>query len=463
MRLFGRELTWKRTEKTLSPIGFSRGGWFNLIREADTGNWQRNVEVDFNAVLSYHAIYACITLIASDIAKMRLKLVERRHFDTIGDIWVETRNPAYDPVIRRPNHMQNRIQFWETWILSKLIHGNTYVLKKRDGSGIVRSLYILDPSRVRPMIAEDQSIFYLLNSDNISGIDQDVYVPQREIIHDRMNTIYIHPLVGTSPIFASGVAATQGLNIQQNSTYFFGNHSSPGGLLTAPGEINEENAIRLKTYWEENFSKSKSGKIAVLGDGLEYKQLTVNAVDAQLIEQLKMTAEIICSAFKVPPYMIGLAPHPVSGNVQSINQQYYNQALQKLIEDAEACFDDGLGMSPDIGVEFDLDDLLRMDTATKVDTIKESIISGLLSPNEGRARFNLLPVKGGESPYLQQQNFSLEALAERDRNNPFSKPNTPTPPPAATSADDDDDNNVPPEAIEAQASLALLEIVKGLR
>jgi hypothetical protein len=31
-------------------------------------------------------------------------------------------------------------------------------------------------------------------------------------------------------------------------------------------------------------------------------------------------------------------------------------------------------------------------------------------------------VKGGESPYLQQQNFSLAALAKRDREDPFSKP-----------------------------------------
>ena len=49
-----------------------------------------------------------------------------------------------------------------------------------------------------------------------------------------------------------------------------------------------------------------------------------------------------------------------------------------------------------------------------------------LSPNEARKRYHGLgPVAGGDSPYMQQQYFSLEALAERDAAQPFV---TPTPP-----------------------------------
>jgi hypothetical protein len=48
-----------------------------------------------------------------------------------------------------------------------------------------------------------------------------------------------------------------------------------------------------------------------------------------------------------------------------------------------------------------------------------------MSPNEARRRINLGAVKGGASPYLQQQNFSLAALDKRDRDDPFSKPATP--------------------------------------
>src|SRR5262245_2128461 len=65
--------------------------------------------------------------------------------------------------------------------------------------------------------------------------------------------------------------------------------------------------------------------------------------------------------------------------------------------------------------EMDLDDLIRMDTSTKVKTSSEAIKGGGMSPNEARARYlDLGPVPGGDSPYLQQQNYSLEALAKRD-------------------------------------------------
>ena len=66
-------------------------------------------------------------------------------------------------------------------------------------------------------------------------------------------------------------------------------------------------------------------------------------------------------------------------------------------------------------IRFNLADLLMMDTATKTQTIKDAIGSGMMAPNEGRALFDLKPVKGGDTPYLQQQNFSLAALSRSSK------------------------------------------------
>jgi hypothetical protein len=70
-----------------------------------------------------------------------------------------------------------------------------------------------------------------------------------------------------------------------------------------------------------------------------------------------------------------------------------------------------------------------MDSTAQVLFIKEAVGAGVMSPNEGRAKFDLKPVAGGENPYLQQQNYSLEALAKRDAQaDPFA-PNAPALPP----------------------------------
>src|SRR3546814_583189 len=243
-------------------------------------------------------------------------------------------------VLKKPNHFQTRNQFWESWMLSKLSRGNTYVLKKRDRRNLVTGLYVLDPNRVKPMIAPDGAIYYQLSTDNIAGIEETEFlVPASEILHDRFNTIF-HPLVGLSPIFASGLAATQGLKIQENSANFFANASKPGGLLIAPGRIDPENAARLKETWETNYSGANAGKIAVLGDGMQYTALTVNPVDAQMVEQLKWTAEQICGTFHIPPYKIGIGAMPTFNNIQALNTDYYAQGLQPHLEDIETRSDE---------------------------------------------------------------------------------------------------------------------------
>ena len=425
MRVLGFDITITKATRPLSSLE-SRGGWYPIwptVRESFTGAWQSNTTATTETVLSYFAVYACVTLISSDIGKMRLKLVAQ---DADG-IWTETESAAFSPVLRRPNRYQNRIKFVEWWIMSKLLHGNTYALKARDARGVVTALYILDPLRVTPLVAPDGSVFYELKRDILSGLDTDiVIVPAREIIHDVGYALY-HPLVGVSPLMACGVGAQQGLAIQTGSTAFFSNGSQPGGVLTAPGAISQETANRLKTYWETQYAGDNVGKIAVLGDGLKYEPMSVKAVDAQLIEQLKWTADVVCSAFHVPPYMIGVGPMPNYNNIEALSQQYYSQCLQELIEALELSLDEGLELPRPYGVECDLETLLRMDTATKVQATSQAIGAGFMSPNEARAKFDLKPVDGGDTPYLQQQNYSLAALNRRDEQVGTAPPTEETP------------------------------------
>jgi HK97 family phage portal protein len=385
-------------------------GWWSLTKEPFAGAWQRNIQVSRETVLAHSAVYACITLIAADIAKLRPKLVEQ---DKDG-IWTETTSAAFSPVLRKPNDYQNRIKFIEQWIISKLIHGNTYVLKQRDNRGLVTALYVLDPTRVKPLVAPDGAVYYKLGVDHLSGLTEPVDgAPASEIIHDLMVPLY-HPLVGVSPIYACGLAAAQGLNIQNNSTKFFANSSRPSGMLTAPGKISDVTAARLKETWEQNYSGENVGRVSVLGDGLKYETMTMKATDAQLIEQLRWTGENVCSCYHVPPYMIGVGPAPTYNNIEALNQQYYTQCLQSLIEALELCLDEGLGLvdtpGRSYGVEMDLDGLLRMDTATQYKAIADGIRGGFLKPNEGRAKIDLKPVAGGDTCYMQHQDYSLAAL-----------------------------------------------------
>jgi HK97 family phage portal protein len=425
LRLLGYEIRVTKALPVLSRVSENRGGWhpWSIIREPYTGAWQRNDEWTVDTVLANPTVFACVTLIAQDVGKLRPRLVELE-----GGIWTETTSPAFSPILRKPNAFQNYIQFKETWVTSKLIRGNTYVLKQRDRRGIVTRLHVLDPSRVKPLVSSDGAVYYELAADNIPGIEEVVTVPADEIIHDRMNCLF-HPLVGIAPLYACGLAADMGQKILSSSDSFFANGASPSGILTAPATIPPETAKRLKEHWDSQYTGDNSGKVAVLGDGLKFEPMRMTSVDAQLTEQLEATAEMICTAYHVPPFKIGLGSAPTMANVAAVeNQKYYSDCLQAHIESYELLMDDALGIGEAtpldggkiLGVELDLDSLFRMDEGTLMTTLDVGVGAGIISPNEARKRIGLKPVEGGESPMAQQQNYSLAALAKRDaQDDPF--------------------------------------------
>jgi HK97 family phage portal protein len=446
-------------EMLLAPLVSRASGAGISVREPFPGAWQQNQEIRSETALSYVAVYACVTQIAQDVGKTAWRLVKQ----TDG-IWTEADNPAWSPVIRKPNRYQTQLQYKQSYMISKLVHGNAYVLKGRDGRGVVDALYVLDPTRVQVKVGPDGSVYYQLGRneagqpEQLAGVDPDLeapIVPASEIIHDPMIPLF-HALVGVSPLYACGSAALQGQTIQSSSSQFFANGSNPGGLLVIPGQLDPEQLKRVRTDWNEAHAGVNQGRIAILTGGMSYVPMAMTATDAQLIDQLQLTEKQVCAAFHVPPYMVNIGEPPPYANVEPLVQQYYASCLQALLTAFETAHDEGLELPAPYGTEFDLTDLILMDAATRTKAAHDAINAGALSPNEARRRyFGLGPVLGGGSPYLQQQYYSLADLADRPG------PGDPTPAPAAAPAPDADGlAGLPPAALltAARAELA----TKGL-
>jgi HK97 family phage portal protein len=427
---------------------------FGQVLESFPGAWQRNIVADAHPnLLAFAAVYSCVKQQSDDVAKLRIKLCE-----DVNGIWKEISPAAFMPVLRKPNRYQTRIQFLSQWMTSKLLYGNTYVLKERENRNVVRALYVLDPRGVTPLVASDGEVLYQLNKNALAGVTRDeeaLIVPASEIIHDRMPALF-HPLVGISPIYACGASATQGMRIQNNSARFFENMSRPSGMLTAPGKISDETAARLKAQWEAAYGGANLGRTFVGGDGLKWEGGSIPAQDAQLVEQQQWTVEDVGRAFGHPLHKLG-AGNPTVANASQYNQEYYSHTLQKHIEDIELLLEEGLNLPTGYHVELDLEGLLRMDGETRARVNSMLSGAGLKKIDEARFDENLPPVEGGDACYLQQQNYSLAALAKRDsQDDPFgtAKPALPAPKPEPESTEE--------ETAERQFREMLATVTKGL-
>lgn len=426
-------LDWFTGKKSANTAQAVNGGdvW-HTIHEPFTGAWQRNeeIEVSKNDQMRHHAVFACVSLITRDIGKLKIKT--KKVVNGVSQVCLSRANA----LLAKPNDFQNSQQFFEAWATSKATSGNTYVWKVRNIYGDIWKLQILNPERVKPLVDPNGNVFYQVRQDRLFDLAGDIVIPASEIIHDRFNCFY-HPLVGLSPITACALSASQGISIQRNAQAFFANESRPSGILTAPGSISESTAKELKDNWQANYSGRSRGGTAVLGDGMNYIPMSVTAHDAQLVAQLKMSGEIVCTAFSVPAFKVGLAPIP-GGKISDHNDIYYSDCLQHYIESIETLLNEHLELEAGIETEFCLDALLRMDAGSQMAYLKEGIGAAILSPNEARAKLGYAAVSGGESPMIQQQNYSLAAIAKRDSSDdPFAKEPVPTPTDEQPQGDDD--------------------------
>ena len=407
MKVFGWEF--KREEKTLNPVGGTWRNAWRIISEPFTGAFQRNIEEKRGDLLTYPTLYACINRISSDIGKLPFSLRQRK-----DGIWVEVTSPAYSPVLKKPNGFQTANQFRESWLISKLTQGNTYALKRRDNRGAVIELYILDPEKVMPMVSDAGNVFYQLQTDPLNTLPMDypseqLIVPASEIIHDRCMTLH-HPLIGVPPVASAHWPALKNMKIMRSATEFFANNAQPGGILTAPAGMSEDDAKAVQAYWTENFSGNNAGKVAIVGADMKFTAFAMKSIDSQMVEQMRYSDEQICQPFGIPPFMVGIGTIPSGLGVDGVYQLYYQNALQTHIEHMENLLDEGLKISAPMGVELDLEPLLRMDEGKRAEVATQLVSGAIASPNEGRARFNLPPLEGGDTVYMQQQDYPLDQV-----------------------------------------------------
>lgn len=447
---------------------FSLGGG---AQEPFAGAWQRNIT---NAnprdpnLLAYSGVYACVTIIMQDMAKMAL-----RSMRLAADGITEEVNKAspYHRLLRKPNTYQTSIQFMMLYMACRLLRGNVYVYQEFDMRGVPKAWHLLHPDRTIALVdPETKDVFYEFTPHQtdmfkVIGFEKGGKwcIPARFIIHDRINCLW-HPLIGTSPLFAAAVTAMTGGRILMNTERLFANMARPSGALTSDGEIRDGTAERLKREFEANYSEGNIGKTAVLGDGLKWTPMVMTSTDAQLIEQLKWTIEDVARCFRVPMYLLADVTRMTYKNSEQAAQGYFSGCLQYHVEDIELLFTNAFNMDESLEyVAFDIRSMFRMDMQERFNAYKAGIAAAVLAPNEARRWEGLGPVAGGEEPRMQMQYVPLST--------PVVDPTAPAPAAPAPAPKPTDDGEDPPPADDGEDpppddnenAAATLEVLRVMR
>ncbi|AZN72749.1 phage portal protein [Georhizobium profundi] len=368
-----------------------------------------------NAAIGLSATWACVQLIAGTIASLPLMVYRT---DAKGIRTVARDHPLYFVLHDSPNFDQTAVDFWEVMAASIELYGNAYAVMERRTGGILNALHPIRPDIVKVQRRSDGALEYAWIENG------------RRIVKTGDEILHIRGPLGDAVSGASTLSVCRtvfddALAAENAAGSMFQNGVNPSGILSTNENVrlSKEQREELETLLQQKYMGSiRQGRPMLLDNGLKWEQLSINPHDAQMLESRKFSGEQVCRLFGVPPAMVGFGDKASNwGTGKEVDilgfqkftlrkrlKRLEQSLLKQLVPLAER-------RAQGITIEFNLEGLLRGDTASRYEAYEKAIRMGLRSRNECRALENLPPIEGGDVITVQMQDIPLADAVNGDR------------------------------------------------
>ncbi|HEV7417294.1 MAG TPA: phage portal protein, partial [Tianweitania sediminis] len=235
--------------------------------------------------------------------------------------------------------------------------------------------------------------------------DQTTFEPRYRIgnrpsFTSSQNIVHVRPPFDKAPVTlareAIGVAAV----MERHAAKLFSNGARPGGVIRTTKSLGDQGVKNMLKAWKAaHDGADNAGKTAILFDGAEWQQLTLNSVDSQFQELRLFQLQEIARAFNLPPSMIGDLSRATWSNSEQKGREFLSYCLEPWLRIVEGALRRALFLPDDrkrLAVRFDRDDLTRADLTARATAIASLISSRTLNPNEARGWLGLGPRDGGD-------------------------------------------------------------------
>lgn len=357
------------------------------------------------------SVQACVRVLSETIASLPVHVLE-----TDGERRRVVLDHPVGQVLRRsPNAWQTSVE-WRQLMMNQVLHrGACYSRIVRDRGKVVElDPWLSDRVNVHRTPETGETFYRYTNDDGRSQL----YAAEDVL---RVQWVPIDKYRATTPI--AYARETIGLQLAQTEyrARFFSNGARPDLVLQVPEELTEEAYRRLNASWHTRHGGlDKAHGTAILEQGTTVKEITMSAVDAQFLEQMRFDHVRICGLYGVPPHLTADMDRATFANTENTSIHFAQYTLVPWLKRWEEAIAKWLlPAEPGLYVKFDLRGLLRGDQKSRSESMAQQIMWGVLSPNEARALEDLDPYEGGDE-YLRPANMLPMAWAQM-----MPKPTTP--------------------------------------
>lgn len=350
------------------------------------------------------AVWRCTTLISG--AMMSAPLAVYEHLPN------GMRRPVADHPFNRflqvePNEDMSGPEFIELQAGAMLLRGNGYGLMRQARNGTITSIDYYHPARVMPFRTIDKATWYRFT--NIDGGTEDHH--SSLVIHFRGFGRDAGGIRALSAI--SHHAQAIGINLATRD-YTAGQFER--GLMTndyfqfpKDQTVSKEQRAAFKEYLRKRGQGvQNSHNPLIMENGAEWKQVSVSAKDAQLLELMQYSVVDVARIFGTPPHMIGETSAATSWGTgieqMTIGFKLYTVMphMRRFAKELTRKLFPVVGARPsNLFIDFDPDALEVGDSKAQGEMFTRALggnqLPGYMSQNEVRRKKNLSPLTSADA------------------------------------------------------------------
>jgi HK97 family phage portal protein len=366
-RVAGRVTELQRAD----PVTLEEFGYLLGQTSGTTGHTRSGVSVGVNRALAIPAWYSGCLYLSTSVAFLP---------------WATYRKPPMGPRVRRTDPPWMRKPDAETpwpallehWVMSLLHRGNAYGFKLRNNVGQVVGLRPLHPDRVKPGRASDGTKVFQVDNR------EDIGFTSREILH--IPGLSYDGVMGLDPIRIHAEALGLIAAADEFAARSFGQGTHMQAYISLPQPLSPEQADELKVQWSKfHRGIQNAHEFGVLGNGAEYKTISLDPQQTQLLETRKYGVLDVARLLRMPPHKLYELDRATFSNIEHQAIESVTDGVKPIVERIETWLSFDPDLTPALNfTEADLDGLLRGDIKTRFEAKGIAVDKGALSPNEWR-------------------------------------------------------------------------------
>lgn len=356
--------------------------------------------IDNSQLATNETIFSAITRISNSLAVLPVKLY--KSYDVVF-------NDVSDLVSNMPNSTMTSFDFVRNMETVRNEKGNAYAIIERNLRLQPINLWMVNPDVVTPVYDDvNRELWY-----QIIGVNGTYYVHHADMIHTKHIVGSANPLVGINPI-----KVLMNTNDFDKAIREFSLSEMEGSkmsfLLKYNANVDDNKRKRVvdnfRTFYQEN------GGILFQEPGVEIQDFKKDFISADLLVTEKITRSRVANVFNMPSIMLNDNEGASYGSNEQLMRMFVTMTLLPIVRQYEQQFNQKLLTKADrtdgYYFKFNVNALLRGDTAVQMEAYMKGIRSAVYRPNEVRQMEDLPPVPEGDKLYISGDLYPVDMSIE---------------------------------------------------